>query len=179
MSETSAGKPQPEAFPLNIEVRHKFSPFSCPIFLGHPKARGLCSQGERVLYGRDLCRSGGTGKAEAAKLLGAGIDSKGQSTYGLPQLYAISRALTHLKIIPRPLPRGAAKTPWIERLDTDGIAAEWVDWCFAWYRQSRATPRTRKHGLFKLLQIGRWLAHAHPAVTNPEHWDYSVAADFG
>jgi len=53
-----------------------FSPFSCPIFLGHPEARGRCSQGERVLYGRDLCRSGGTGKAEAAKLPGAGIGPK-------------------------------------------------------------------------------------------------------
>src|SRR5213075_3085651 len=54
----------------------KFSPFSCPIFLGHPEARGRCSQGERVLYGRDLCCSGGTGKAEAAKLQGAGIGPK-------------------------------------------------------------------------------------------------------
>src|SRR5437879_13353680 len=54
----------------------KFSPFSCPIFLGHLKARGRCSQGERVLYGRDLGRSGGTGKAEAAKLPGAGIGPK-------------------------------------------------------------------------------------------------------
>src|SRR5258707_14085668 len=53
-----------------------FSPFSCPIFLGHPKARGRCSQGERVLYGRDLCCSGGTEKAEAAKLPGAGIGPK-------------------------------------------------------------------------------------------------------
>src|SRR5580704_13683497 len=50
-----------------------FSPFSCPIFLGHSEARGRCSQGERVLYGRDLRRSGGTGKAEPAKLPGAGI----------------------------------------------------------------------------------------------------------
>ena len=50
-----------------------FSPFSCPIFLGHPKARGRCSQGERVLYGRDLWCSGGTEKAEDAKLTGAGI----------------------------------------------------------------------------------------------------------
>src|SRR5437016_13481814 len=53
-----------------------FSPFSCPIFLGHPEARGRCSQGERLLYGRDLCRWGGTGKAEAAKLPGAGIGAK-------------------------------------------------------------------------------------------------------
>src|SRR6266478_308200 len=43
---------------------------------GRPRARGRCSQGERVLYGRDLCRSGGTGKAEAAKLPGAGIGPK-------------------------------------------------------------------------------------------------------
>ena len=52
------------------------SPFSCPIFLGHPEARGPCSQGERVLYGRDLCCSGGAAKAEAAKLPDAGISLK-------------------------------------------------------------------------------------------------------
>ena len=50
-----------------------FSPFSCPIFLGHSEARGLCSQGKRVLHGRDLCCLGGTGEAETAKLPGAGI----------------------------------------------------------------------------------------------------------
>jgi hypothetical protein len=53
-----------------------FSPFSCPIFLGHTEARGRCSQGERMLYGRDLYNSGGAGKAEAAKLPGAGIGPK-------------------------------------------------------------------------------------------------------
>src|SRR5438094_488041 len=53
-----------------------FSPFSCPIFLGHSEARGRCSQGERVLYGRDLWRSGGTGKAEPTKVPGAGIGPK-------------------------------------------------------------------------------------------------------
>jgi len=53
-----------------------FSPFSCPIFLRHQEARGRCSQGERMLFGRDLCRSGGTGKAEAVKLPGAGIGPK-------------------------------------------------------------------------------------------------------
>src|SRR5260370_35260390 len=53
-----------------------FSPFSCPIFLGHARARGRCSQSERLLYGRDLCCSGRNGKAEAAKLQGAGIGPK-------------------------------------------------------------------------------------------------------
>jgi integrase len=106
------------------------------------------------------------------------LNSKRQTTYGLPHLYAISRALAHLKIIRRPIPSGRAKVPLLERVDTDGIAAEWVDWCFAWYRQSGWTPRSRKHGLFKLLQIGRWLDRVHPEVTKPEHWDYSIAADF-
>ena len=41
-----------------------------------PKSERRCSQGERALYGRDLCRSGGTEKAEAAKLPGAGIGPK-------------------------------------------------------------------------------------------------------
>ena len=53
-----------------------FSPFSCPIFLGHPEARGRCSQGERVLFGRDLWCLGGTEKAEPTKLQGAGIGPK-------------------------------------------------------------------------------------------------------
>ena len=30
-----------------------FSPFSCPIFLGHPEASGFCFQSERLLYGRE------------------------------------------------------------------------------------------------------------------------------
>src|SRR5258708_12781974 len=58
-------KPEPELFQLTIRSDiAEFSPFSCPISLGHPEARGRCSQGERALYGRDLCRSGGTVKAE-------------------------------------------------------------------------------------------------------------------
>src|SRR6266704_2790565 len=54
-----------------------FSPFSCPIFLGHPKASGFCFQSERLLYGREPNGvRDGTGKAEAAKLPDAGISLK-------------------------------------------------------------------------------------------------------
>lgn len=59
------------------------------------------------------------------------LNSKRQTTYGLTQLYAISRALAHLNIIPRPLPSGSTKVPLLERVDTDRIAVEWVHWCFA------------------------------------------------
>src|SRR6267378_1841706 len=31
----------------------EFSPFSCPIFLGHPEASGCCFQSERLLYRRE------------------------------------------------------------------------------------------------------------------------------
>jgi hypothetical protein len=36
---------------------HSFHFALSPIFLGHSKARGRCSQGEWLLYGRDLCCS--------------------------------------------------------------------------------------------------------------------------
>jgi hypothetical protein len=51
------------------------SPFSAP-FSGAPKSEGCRFQSERLLYGRDLCCSGGTGKAEAAKLPDAGTSLK-------------------------------------------------------------------------------------------------------
>src|SRR5215471_5543245 len=71
-----------------------FSPFSCPIFLGHREARGRCSQGERVLYGRNLCCLGGTGKAEAAKLPGAGIGPKQCPGKCAPEKAGLSKTAT-------------------------------------------------------------------------------------
>jgi len=48
-----------------------------PHFLEAPKSEGFCSQGERLHSGRDTNGfKGGTGKAEAAKLPGAGISPK-------------------------------------------------------------------------------------------------------
>jgi hypothetical protein len=68
---------------MNSVLVHFVSPF-LPLELGHTEASGYCSQGERLLFGRhtrnlrlvleDLL--GGTGKAEDAKLPGAGIIPK-------------------------------------------------------------------------------------------------------
>jgi integrase len=104
--------------------------------------------------------------------------NQAQTKYSLTHLYAISRALAHLKIIPATIPRARPRPPLLERVDTVGIAPEWVDWCFAWYRQATCTARTKKQSLYMLLQIGRWQAQNHPEVTSPEHWDYGIAADF-
>jgi len=76
MSETSAGKPQPEAIPLNYQVGHENVSFFCPIFLGHPKARASASKASGCILGGNQRVKGGTGKAEAAKLQDAGISLK-------------------------------------------------------------------------------------------------------
>jgi hypothetical protein len=52
----------------------EFSPFSCPIFLGHPEARAAASKASGCIPGGTRNGSqGGTEKAEAAKLPDAGI----------------------------------------------------------------------------------------------------------
>jgi hypothetical protein len=53
-----------------IEVRHLLNLLFCPIFLGHSKASGCFMGGEPNGV------EGGAGKAEAAKLPGAGISPK-------------------------------------------------------------------------------------------------------
>jgi hypothetical protein len=52
------------------------SPFSAPLFWGTQKREAAAPQGERVLYGRDPVVFGRTGKAQTAKLPGAGIGPK-------------------------------------------------------------------------------------------------------
>jgi integrase len=106
------------------------------------------------------------------------LHQKARTTYFLTYLYPLSRALAHLKIIKAPLPHRARSIPLLERADTTGVAREWVDWCFAWYKQATQTTGFRKQTLYQLLQIGRWLALNHPEVTSPEQWDYARAADF-
>ncbi len=103
---------------------------------------------------------------------------KQQTKYSLAHLYPLSRALAHLKIICAPLPSHRQSRPLLERIDTVGVAAEWVAWCFAWHERSTLTKGIKKQTLYTLLQIGRWLAQAHPQMTSPEQWDYDLAADF-
>ena len=108
----------------------------------------------------------------------AALNQKAQTKYSLRQLYPLSRALADLKIIQTPLPLRRQSRPLLERIDTEGVAQEWLDWCFAWYRQATQSRVFKKQSLYGLVQIGRWLAETHPQVTSPEQWDYALAADF-
>ncbi len=69
MAKPPASKPRPKLFHLTYIL------LFLPHFSGAPKSEGFCFQGERLLYGRepDGALQGGTGKAEDAKLAGAGI----------------------------------------------------------------------------------------------------------
>ena len=60
-----------------------------------------------------------------------------------------------------------------------GVASEWVGWCRAWYARAVLSPPSKRQVLYTLLQVGRWLARAHPTVTSPAQWDYDLAADLG
>ena len=104
--------------------------------------------------------------------------NKRQTKYSLTSLYPLSRALAYIKLLPAPLSHPRWSLPLLERVDTTGVAAEWVEWCFAWYERSTLTKGMKKQTLYILLQIGRWLAAEHPHVTSPEQWDYDLAADF-
>ncbi len=94
-------------------------------------------------------------------------------------LVLLSRALVELGLRAAALPRRSRHRPLWERVETDGIAPEWVDWCRRWHRFAvRLTEPTRERYVRMLLKTGRWLAAAHPEVTSPAQWTYELAADW-
>ncbi len=91
----------------------------------------------------------------------------------------LSKALAHLGIIDSPLPPPSERKKVLpEHGDTEGIAPEWVEWCFQWFRFSDLSPRIRRAYLNKLLRVGRWLAATHPDVTIPHQWTTLLAAEY-
>jgi integrase len=99
--------------------------------------------------------------------------------YKRATLERISKALTYLGIIEGPLPSLLAmKRIPPERVDSDGIAPEWVAWCLRWYHFSCFIESTKRHRLGCLFRTGRWLAQVHPEVTSPEQWDAKLAAEY-
>jgi integrase len=106
------------------------------------------------------------------------LNQKAETKYALNQLYPLSRALAHLKIIEKPLPLRRQSRPLPERIDTEGVAQEWLAWCFAWHRQATQSRIFKTQSLYGLVRIGRWLAETHPQVTSPEQWDHALAAEF-
>lgn len=68
--------------------------------------------------------------------------------------------------------RSAARRAW------EGVPEAWAAWCQRWYETSTAQPATRTGRLYRLLQIGRWLAVHHPEMMSPADWTHEVAVEY-
>jgi integrase len=90
----------------------------------------------------------------------------------------LSRALQHLGLIDGLLPRSGPQPDITGRMNAEGIAPEWVDWCIRWYRFSGLATRTKNNYLHVLLRTGRWLALVHPDITTPHQWTSQLAAEY-
>jgi len=113
--------------------------------------------------------------------LGA-IPSTG-SRYGQRMLRRLQAALCQLGILEqpvlgelRPLP---SSTPPVLRDGDPTVDPRWIAWARAFYEQTPRRPgRTLRDICYQLLTAARWLRLHHPHVTEPWHWDETLAADY-
>ena len=96
-------------------------------------------------------------------------------------LVVLSYALVRREVIDEALGR-EGQTWRAEQLDhrraTDGVPAEWLRWCDRWFATSTLQPSSRTDTVYRLFQIGRWMARERPEVIGPADWDREVAAAF-
>jgi len=94
-------------------------------------------------------------------------------------LLQLSHALVELHVLEKALPPASQGQPiWI-RLNADGLAPEWMEWCHRWYRAATGLALTTRDGYLRTLyKAGRWLASTHPDVTSPQQWGYQLAAEW-
>jgi len=96
-------------------------------------------------------------------------------------LVILSYALVRRGLISEALGR-EGQTLQAERLDhrraTDGVPAQWLQWCDRWFATSTLQPSSRTGTVYRLFQAGRWMARERPNVLGPADWDRETAAAF-
>lgn len=69
-----------------------------------------------------------------------------------------------------------------ERIDhrraIEGVPAPWLRWCERWYATSPLQVSSRVSTLYRLLQVGRWLAQSYPHIQEPADWTLEISAAF-
>jgi integrase len=93
------------------------------------------------------------------------------STYQLPLLYALQRAVAALGHCEAPVRAGHNANPVIE-----GADAAWVEWIERWQATSTLTPKVRAIIRTIMAKAGRWLAAEHPEITEPAQWTRQTCA---
>lgn len=96
-------------------------------------------------------------------------------------LVILSYALVRSGLIAESLGRDG-ETWRAEQLDhrraTEGVPPEWLRWCHRWFATSTLQTSSRTGTVYRLFQIGRWMAMACPGVTGPADWTRELAATF-
>jgi integrase len=66
----------------------------------------------------------------------------------------------------------------VHRRAIEGVPPGWLHWCDRWYTTSTLQRPSRISVLYRLLQVGRWLAQAYPHVEGPADWTLDISAAF-
>lgn len=90
-------------------------------------------------------------------------------------LFRISRALSALDFIERPLPEGR-QVPSGWKGETSDVPAEWLAMCERW--RAHAPLQHTEHSYYQLLKAGRWLGAHYPEVLSPADVTPEMAAEF-
>jgi integrase len=128
--------------------------FECLLFIRSPHLRDITLDHLRIVIARRPPRLG---------------------TYGA---FAISRVLAKIGAIPESM---EIVRPFVVRADlpeiTDGVPTEWARLCRRWLDTSTVSDHYRRKSYYFLLNVGRWLANAHPAINSPADWTRDLAAE--
>jgi integrase len=58
-----------------------------------------------------------------------------------------------------------------------GVPAEWARLARAWFDRATISKGCKHKNYYFLLNVGRWLSHAHPDIASPADWTRELAAE--
>ncbi len=96
-------------------------------------------------------------------------------------LVLISYVLVRRNQFTQPIGRDG-QAHMLERIDhrraLDGVPPDWLAWCDRWYATTTLQPASRISTVYRLFQVGRWLAKAYPDVLEPADWTAEICTTF-
>jgi len=98
--------------------------------------------------------------------------------YRRASIVVLSRVLTDLGIVPRPLAKLAARSGSNMGDITNGVDPVWVSWIERWQKTSTLQESTRYRHFVNLHKPGRWITATHPEFTSPKKWTRDLAAEW-
>jgi hypothetical protein len=88
-------------------------------------------------------------------------------------VYAIHRAVAALGYVDPP-----HRLPARAEVLVEGVHGTWQQWVERWTTTSPLTHKVRRTFRTILLKVGRWLAQAHPDVSEPAQWTRELCAEY-